>query len=93
LPSVSRIAIIRLPAASAGLLRETPAYLPLGGSVAQDLATLGLPIADAAAVDQRLGAFLAGSGNGLDQISAGTYGTLVELFDRAWLTQLAANPA
>ncbi|MFO1161667.1 MAG: hypothetical protein U1E60_22705 [Reyranellaceae bacterium] len=92
-PSVSRIALIRLPPASAGLLREHEAYLPAHASIAQDLARLGLPIADPATVDQRLQAFLAGGGGGLDQIALTTYGALVELFDRTWLTHLATAAA
>jgi hypothetical protein len=88
-PSVSRVAIVRVPAASARFLREAEAYLPTRGSVSHDLAALGLPIADLAAVDQRLGEFLAGGGSGLDQIPLATYGALVELFDPNWLTHLA----
>ncbi|WP_284316735.1 hypothetical protein [Labrys miyagiensis] len=86
-PSVTRIAIVRLPTTSARLLHEAESYLPANGLISHDLAALGLPIADTAAVDQRLGEFLSGVGNGIDQISLATYGRVVELFDRAWLAQ------
>ncbi|MDQ0468581.1 hypothetical protein [Labrys wisconsinensis] len=85
LPSVSRIVMVRLPAAGVRPLREIDAYLPLRGSVAADLAALGLPTADPAAIDRHLGEFLAGGGNRFDQVSLASYGALLELFDRAWL--------
>jgi hypothetical protein len=87
--SVSRIVIVRLPAASARL-RTADAYLPPEASMADDLATLGLPLADPDAVDQQLSTFLAGGGGGIDQISRADYQTLVEVFDRTWLARAAS---
>jgi hypothetical protein len=89
-PSVTRIAMVRLPAANARL-STAEAYLPTQGSIAEDLVTLGLGIADPAAVDRHLGAFLA-RGDGLDQISISDYQPLVESLDRAWLEFPGANP-
>ena len=83
-PSVTRIAMVRLPSMSSRL-RTAGAYLPTQGSVAEDLTALGLRIADPATVDRRLGEFLAGSG-GLDQIPASAYQALVVSLDREWLT-------
>jgi hypothetical protein len=71
-------------------LRDIDAYLAPGASIAADLAALGVPVADLAAADRLLGKFLtAGPGGGLDQIAAGTYSALVEVFDRARLALLA----
>ncbi len=92
-PSVSRIAVVRLPETSAPALRESEAYLPAQASVADDLARLGLAVTDPATVDRRLAEFLDGGGQGLDQISLSTYGALVELFDRTWLAHLATTSA
>ena len=87
-PSVTRIAMVRLPAASPRL-RETDCYLEPQTSVAEDLAALGLPVVQPAVIDRHLGAFLtAGHGGGLDQIAASAYRTLVALFDPAWLAAL-----
>ncbi|MFI0844610.1 hypothetical protein [Mesorhizobium sp. IMUNJ 23232] len=82
-PSVTRIAMIRLPAANARL-STADAYLPTQGSIAEDLVALGLRITDPAAVDRHFGAFLA-RGDGLDQIPLSDYQPLVESLDRAWL--------
>jgi hypothetical protein len=90
-PSVTRIAMVRLPAASPRL-SATEAYLPPQGSIAEDLVALGLAIVDPAAVDRHLAAFLA-AGSGLDQIPANDYQPLVESLDRAWLEfPKIANP-
>jgi hypothetical protein len=87
-PSVTRIAVVRLPEPSARL-RQAEAYLPPHPSVAQDLATLGLRIAEPTVVDRQLMAFLANGGEGgLDQPSVASHRTLVELFDRNWLASL-----
>src|SRR5947208_11465292 len=53
--------MVRLPAATAWL-RTAEAYLAPQGSVAEDLAALGLRVEDPAAVDRGLAAFLAGGG-------------------------------
>ena len=87
-PSATRIIIVRLPGPSARL-RTAAAYLPQRGSVAKDLAALGLRIEDPDAVDRQVTGFLSyHGGNGLDQISAAAYWALKALFDRTWL----ANP-
>jgi len=86
--SATRIAIIRLPAASARL-RELDAYLLPQASVAKDLMALGMTVAEPALVDQRVAAFLAGGeGGGRDQIAGTTHRALVELFDRSWLASM-----
>ncbi|TWT00292.1 hypothetical protein [Reyranella sp. CPCC 100927] len=90
-PSVTRIAMVRLPAASARL-RNSDAYLPLEGSVASDLAAQAVPVADPELVDRQMQAFLVGGqGGGLDQIGADAYAALQEVFDRTWLAA-AASP-
>jgi hypothetical protein len=87
-PSVTRIIMIRLPATS-DLLQSANAYLPNGGSFAQNLASLGLPVSSPQMVDERLSEFLCrGDGTGLDQPSLATYRAIVELFDREWLHRL-----
>jgi hypothetical protein len=82
-PSVTRIAMVKLPAPSLRL-SAAEAYLPAQRSIAGDLAALGLALADPATLDRQLGAFLA-VGSGLDQIPAGDYQPMVETLDRAWL--------
>jgi hypothetical protein len=84
-PSVTRIVMARVPGATARL-RSADAYLPTQGSIAEDLAGLGLHIDDAAATDRLLGEFLSGVSGGLDQIPASAYRALTETFDRSWLT-------
>ena len=60
--------------------------------MAQDLASLGLPIASPALADESLSAFLlCGDGGGLDQPSIASYRAIVELFDREWLNDRAAG--
>jgi hypothetical protein len=87
-PSVTRIIMIRLPAPSE-FLHSAHAYLPKGGSIAQDLATLGLPVSSPQRVEEQLSRFLCcGEGQGLDQPSASSYRAIVELFDREWLSHL-----
>lgn len=85
-PTVSRVIMVRLPAAGVSPL-PADAYLPAEASVAADLAALGLPVDDPAAVDQNLAEFFAGSGIGFgfDQVSASAYRALANLFDRYWL--------
>jgi len=84
-PSVTRIVMVRLPMASPWL-RSADAYLPPDGSVAEELAKLGLPIENSAAVDRGLTEFLAGGSGGFDQIQISSYRALADLFDRAWLS-------
>jgi hypothetical protein len=82
-PSVTRIAMVKLPVPSPRL-GAAEAYLPPQGSIAEDLVAMGLAIVDPAAVDRHLAAFLA-AGSGLDQIPTSDYQPLVESLDRAWL--------
>lgn len=92
-PSVSRIAMIRLPQQRPHL-KTSDAYLPPGSSLAADLERLGLPIDDPASVDDVLGSFLTtGGGDGVDQVSQADYRTLVDLFDRLWLVGIGGRPA
>jgi hypothetical protein len=88
LPSVTRVVMVRMPAASPRL-RATDGFVPGDASLAEDLAALGLRVADPAAVDYHLREFLSdGPGGGFDQISAAAYQSLVELFDRSWFSQV-----
>jgi hypothetical protein len=90
-PSVTRIIMIRLPTTS-DHLHSANAYLPKGGSFAQDLASLGLPVSSPQLVDERLSEFLcSGDGKGLDQPSMSTYRAIVELFDREWLSHFSGD--
>jgi hypothetical protein len=82
-PSVTRIAMIKLPSASSRL-SAADAYMPTQGSIADDLIALGLRITDSVAVDRHLATFLAIEG-GRDQIPANDYQPLVESLDRVWL--------
>jgi hypothetical protein len=90
-PSVTRVVLVRLPAASAHL-RSVDAYLPRQASVAEDLAQFGLHVGDATAVDLRLAELLNGSSDGFDQIPVSAYRALVDLFDRDWLVGAARPP-
>ena len=88
-PSATRIVILRLPGAS-GRLDGADAYLPPQASMAEDLARLGLQVADPGAADRLLAEFLScRGGSGLDQISTAAYWALAAVFDRTWL----ASPA
>ena len=87
-PSVTRIAMVRLPAATPRL-RSAAAYLPAQASIAEDLAELGLPVQDSAAVDRHLSEFLAVGVGGFDQVSMLAYRALADLFDRIWLAGMA----
>lgn len=85
-PSATRIAMIRLPAATPRL-RSAEAYLPPQGSIAEDLVLLGLRVEDSAGVDRHLAEFLNGGGGGsLDQLPVQAYRALAEVFDRSWLS-------
>ncbi|MGE0577447.1 MAG: hypothetical protein AB7O82_22470 [Reyranella sp.] len=90
-PSVTRVVMVRLQAASERL-RTAQGFMPDHASLGEDLAMLGYPVADAATVDRRLREFLTGGiGGGFDQISIAAYHALVELFDRSWLTSMAPD--
>jgi hypothetical protein len=84
-PSVTRMVMVRLPGPSMRL-RSADAYLPPQASVAADLASLGLPIPNLAAVDHGVGGFLAGGqGGGLDQVAP----TFLQGVDRPVQSDLA----
>lgn len=83
-PSVTRIVMVRL-AASNALLRSKEAYLS-PGSIAGDLAELGLDIEDPAATDRLFTEFLTGNSGGFDQVPVSTYRALADVFDRRWLS-------
>lgn len=83
-PSVTRIVMVRLPASEQ--LRSAGAYLPPEGSIAEDLATLGLQLDKATAVDHHLSDFLSGGSGGFDQVPVSKYRALADIFDRAWLS-------
>jgi len=89
-PSATRIVVARLPAATARL-RSAEAYLSAQGSVAEDLASLGLLVADAASVDKHVSEFLDGGSGSFDQIPLSAYRALVDVFDRGWLSGGAGN--
>jgi hypothetical protein len=84
-PSVTRIIMVRLPVA-APWLRSAAAYLPPHGSIAAELATLGLRVENSATLDQHLTEFLSGGIGGFDQVPVSPYRTLTDLFDRAWFS-------
>lgn len=92
-PSMSRIVLIRLTAASARL-RSAEAYLPLGASLGEDLRSLGLALDDAAGIDRCLTTFLTGgAGGGVDQVPTSGYRELVGLFDRLRMHRGSAEGA
>jgi hypothetical protein len=82
-PSVTRIAMVRLPALTSRL-STAEAYLPIQGSIAEDLVSLGLAICDSATVDGKFDAFFAAK-NGPDQIADAEYHPLVDALDQTWL--------
>ncbi|AZO08700.1 hypothetical protein EJ074_05895 [Mesorhizobium sp. M3A.F.Ca.ET.080.04.2.1] len=87
-PSLTRILIIRLrhaaPDASWG------GYLLPGGSIAADLAGLGIAIEHPETVDRQLGQFLAVDGDGgANQIPPAEFRAILDVFDRHWLRQPA----
>jgi hypothetical protein len=86
-PSVTRIVIVRL-ATPHPLLVSSDAYLPPGASIADDLAALGAPVSDVAAIDRHMADFLSsGAGGTTDRAPIAAYRALVELFDRDWITR------
>jgi len=90
-PSITRIVMVRLPAVSSRL-REVPGPMEPQESVATDLMSFGMSIAEPALVDQRVAAFLGGGdGGGLDQIDSGIYRALAEVLDRSWLLSTAGT--
>ncbi|WP_027132413.1 hypothetical protein [Geminicoccus roseus] len=86
-PSVTRILMIRLPVAQARP-PEGEAYLPAGGSIARDLARMGVQLDDPEPADRQLAGFLGSrTAMGMDQVPQAAFRSIVELFDRAWITR------
>ena len=86
-PSVTRIVMVRVPPSAAPRLRAVDASLPAQGSVAEDLATLGLHVDDATGTDRGITDFLSGGGGAFDQVAVPAYRALADLFDRSWLAR------
>jgi hypothetical protein len=86
-PSVTRIVLVRVPAA-VERLRVADAYLPTQGSITEDLATFGLRVENPAATDQLITQFLTGANGGFDQIPVSAYRALADTFDRCWLSAM-----
>ena len=86
-PSVTRIVMVRVPPSAAARLRTAESYMPAQGSVAEDLAALGLQVGNAAGIDQSIADFLSSGGGAFDQVAVPTYRALADLFDRGWLAQ------
>lgn len=86
-PSVTRIAIVRVPETAMTQLDRTNRYLePAAEAIADDLRQLGL---DFPALEGGVGALLrsltGGRAGGFDQAPAAAQAQLIELFDRAYL--------
>jgi hypothetical protein len=89
-PCVSRTIFLRLPAVPPKLA-EWGGYLPFAGSIAADVAGLGLKLDDRKAADQCIKRFIGGAGrSGTDQIPSADFRALLEVFDRCWLAQQTA---
>jgi hypothetical protein len=88
LPSVSRIALVRVPAAAEALERSNR-YLEPEGTLAADLAALGLCVPNHA-IDAALRSFLTATGQGgWDQMPSTVAAELIAHFDRLWFGQAA----
>lgn len=81
--SACRMILIRIP--ENGQTVSPPAYLARGASIALDLADSGLEIAEPAAVDRAIQAFLLGGGGSIDQMTAADYRDVLDLFAPHWL--------
>lgn len=86
-PSVTRIIMVRVPPSAATQLRSVEAYMPAQGSIAEDLAALGLQVDNAAGIDRGISDFLSSGGGAFDQVAVPTYRALADLFDRSWLAR------
>lgn len=86
-PSVTRIVMVRVPPSAATRLRSIDAYMPAQGSIAEDLAALGLEVENAAGIDHGVVDFLSGSRGAFDQVETTSYRALADLFDRNWLAR------
>lgn len=84
-PSITRIILVRLRDTAPGA--ETwGGYLPAGGSIAGDLAGIGIAVEHPEAVDRQLEQFLgADAGGGANQIPPADFRAIVDVFDRHWL--------
>lgn len=92
-PSVTRLAMIRIPQADR-FMDEWGAYLPSTGSPASDLAEIGFALETPERVNDCLYRFLAPEeGRGADQISPHLFRSLLDLFDRHWLGEFEGRLA
>ncbi|WFP74900.1 hypothetical protein [Mesorhizobium sp. WSM4906] len=84
-PSITRIILVRLRDTAPGA--ETwGGYLPAGGSIAGDLAAIGIAVEHPETVDRQLEQFLgADAGGGANQIPPADFRAIVDVFDRHWL--------
>ncbi|MDX8483317.1 hypothetical protein RFN28_33445 [Mesorhizobium sp. VK24D] len=86
-PSITRILLVRLRDA-APAAETWGGYLPPDGSIAADLASLGIVIEHPEAVDRQLGQFLsADSDDGANQVPPAEFRSILDVFDRHWLQQ------
>lgn len=84
-PSVSRVALVRLPAATERLL-GADCVLDQGASLAADLQSLGAVLPDPDEAERRLSAFLNHHPGGpYDHVTMDSFRALVAVFDRQWL--------
>jgi len=84
-PSLTRILLVRLrdPAA---VTESWGGYLPAGGSIAGDLADLGIVVEHPEAVDRQLGQCLGADGEGgANQVPPAEFRAILDVFDRHWL--------
>lgn len=87
-PYATRIAMVRVPAASASTLQASNRYLgPAEWPPSGDLAALGLPVLDPAGLDAQIERFLRPGARppGYDQAPANEYAALAMACDRLWL--------
>ena len=95
-PYATRVAMVRVPVASAAELEASNRYLdPAEGPLSRDLAALGLPVPDPAGLDARLDRFLRPGGEfgGCDQVPLDDYAALAMACDRIWLGRAPAAEA
>ncbi|MGD9510415.1 MAG: hypothetical protein AB7O95_29020 [Geminicoccaceae bacterium] len=90
-PSMTRIAIVRLPGPSAAFNRLGVLIEP-GTSIAGDLEAAGLRLLDGREVDRRLMEFLpARAHHGIEQVTIAEYRSLVALFDQEHFARATAR--
>jgi len=84
-PSLTRILLVRLRDTASGA-GTWGGYLPAGGSIAADLASLGIVLEHPEAIDRQLDEFFdAYSDGGAIQIPPGEFRAILDVFDRHWL--------